>query len=261
MRKYIVSVLIILIPIISCSDEESGWRLVWSDEFNGSGLPDQDKWSYETGYIRNNEKQYYTNADTGNARMEDGFLVIEARKESFEGFDYTSASLNTWKSATWTYGRFEIRARLPGGRGTWPAIWMLGDNRKVVGWPACGEIDIMENVGYDPRKVHGYVHTKAYNHTLGTQKGNSVTLASPWDTFHVYAIEWFEDRIDFFIDDVKFFTFEKGTGGDDVWPFDKPQYLLLNLAIGGSWGGQQGIDDELFPHRFLIDYVRVYQWK
>jgi hypothetical protein len=159
----------------------------------------------------------------------------------------------------WTYGRFEVRAKVPTGTGTWPAIWMLGTNIREVGWPACGEIDIMENVGFDPHRVHGYVHTAAYNHTRGTQKGNSLELDKPWENFHVYAIEWFEDRIDFFIDDENYFTFEKESDDDDVWPFDKPHYLLLNLAIGGNWGGQQGIDDSLFPHRFIVDYVRVYQ--
>jgi beta-glucanase (GH16 family) len=260
MNKLIVLFFMFSAILISCSSGEEGWNLVWSDEFDGSGLPDQEKWSYEVGYIRNNEKQYYTEERLENARLENGFLIIEAIKEPFQDFEYTSASINTRESASWTYGRFEVRAMLPTGRGTWPAVWMLGVNRDEVGWPACGEIDIMENVGYDPRRVHGYVHTKAYNHTRGTQRGNSVELEKPWENFHVYAIEWFEDRIDFFIDDEKYFTFEKEGDDDDVWPFDKPHYLLLNLAIGGGWGGQQGIDDSIFPQQYIIDYVRIYQW-
>lgn len=128
----------------SLKDDE--WQLVWSDEFNGEGLPDKNKWSYEVGYIRNDEKQYYTDGRIDNIRQEDGYLVIEARKESYKGFDYTSASINTRESASWTYGRVEVRAKLPQGIGTWPAIWMLGKSINEVGWPASGEIDIMEHV-------------------------------------------------------------------------------------------------------------------
>jgi beta-glucanase (GH16 family) len=262
MKNLTLLIIISCLAFSSCGSRgEDGWHLVWADEFDGEGLPDPEKWSYEVGYIRNNEKQYYTDARLENIRMENGHLVIEARKEAYEGFDYTSASINTWESALFTYGRFEIRAKLPTGRGTWPAIWMLGDNRSEVGWPACGEIDIMENVGYDPQRLHGYVHTGAYNHTRGTQRGNSVELESPWENFHVYAIEWFEDRIDFFIDDQNYFTFEKESDEPDVWPFDQPHYLLLNLAIGGGWGGQEGIDDGIFPQKYYIDYVRIYEWR
>lgn len=237
----------------------SEWELVWSDEFDGNGLPDSQKWTYEVGYIRNNEKQYYTEARKENIRMENGYLIIEARNEPYEGFHYTSASINTRESETWTYGRFEIMAKLPTGNGTWPAAWMLGANISEVGWPACGEIDIMENVGFDPHRVHGYVHTQAYNHTIETQRGATLELEAPYDNFHLYAIEWQEDRIDFFVDEILYFTFEKESGDPDVWPFDKPHYLLLNLAIGGGWGGQQGIDDSIFPQQYIIDYVRVYQ--
>lgn len=243
------------------SAQEDTWQLVWSDEFDYEGLPDPDKWSYDTGYIANNEKQYYTEARPENARVEGGHLIIEARKENMEGFDYTSARLVTREKQTWVYGRFEIRARVPAGRGTWPAIWTLGENISEVGWPASGEIDIMEYVGYDPNMFHGNIHTAAYNHMIKTNRGESVEVDRPWETFHVFAIEWFEDRIDFFLDGEKYFTFEKESDDDAVWPFDKPQYLLLNLAIGGNWGGREGIDDSLFPHQFLVDYVRIYQKK
>ncbi len=261
MRSVILLLVIGAFIFGSCSNqgEPGGWQLVWSDEFDYEGLPDPEKWSYDIGYIANNEKQYYTESRLENARVEEGNLIIEARKESWEDFDYTSARLVTRGKESWTYGRFEVRARLPTGTGTWPAIWMLGTNISEVGWPACGEIDIMENVGFDPHMVHGNVHTQAYNHTKGTHKGDEIELEQPWEEFHVYAIEWFEDRIDFFVDDTKYFTFEKESDDDDVWPFDKPHYLLLNLAIGGDWGGIEGIDDELFPHRFHIDYVRVYE--
>ena len=231
--------------------------LVWADEFDGSGLPDSTRWDYEVGRIRNNEAQHYTRARLANARLEEGRLVIEGRREPFEGAEYTSASLTS--RASWTYGRFEVRARLPRGRGTWPAIWMLGTNIKQVGWPTCGEIDIMEHVGFDPGRVHANVHTGAYNHVRRTHKGSSTLVASPEDQFHVYAADWSPERIEFFVDGRRYFAFDKEGGGRPVWPFDAPQYLILNLAIGGAWGGQKGIDDAAFPARFEIDYVRVYR--
>jgi len=245
----------------------AGWKLVWSDEFDVPGAPDPARWKYEVGYIRNRESQYYTDDRRENARVEDGCLVIEAKKENYpipgkpDTFAaHTSASLHTRGRAQWLYGRIEVRAKLPTGRGTWPAIWMLSESISTAGWPACGEIDIMENVGYDPHKIHGTVHTRAYNHTKRTEKGGSVTIDRPYDDFHVYAIEWDQQKIDFFVDDQKYFTFTNdGQGNADTWPFDQPFFLKLNLAIGGMWGGRRGIDDSIFPQKFLIDYVRVYQ--
>ena len=231
--------------------------LVWQDEFDGQGLPDPTRWDYEVGLIRNNERQYYTRDRAANARVENGSLVIEAVRERFQSADYTSASLTS--RANWTYGRIEVRAKLPKGRGTWPAIWMLGTNIRDVGWPACGEIDIMEHVGFDPGRIHANIHTTAYNHVKGTNKGSNLIVARPDEEFHVYAAVWTPDKIDFFVDDQRYFTFAKEQGGNAVWPFDKPQYLILNLAIGGTWGGQQGIDDSAFPTRFVIDYVRIYR--
>jgi beta-glucanase (GH16 family) len=238
----------------------AGWTLVFSDEFDRPGALDAAKWGYEAGYIRNQEAQYYTSR-AENVRAEDGMLVIEARKEAYKSFDYTSASVNTLGRFEFLYGRVEVRAKLPTGNGTWPAIWMLGVNRKDVGWPACGEIDIMENVGFDPLRISAAVHTAAYNHTIGTQKSAKVTVASPWEDFHVYAMEWYADRIEIFVDGQQYFTFRNEGTGSQTWPFDKPQYLLINLAIGGSWGGQKGIVDTRFPHRYIVDYVRVYQQK
>ena len=234
------------------------WTLVFSDEFDSASTLDPAKWGYETGYIRNREAQYYTSRPE-NVRVEAGNLVIEGRKEAYQGYAYTSASINTLARFEFLYGLVEVRAKLPTGNGAWPAIWMLGINRTQVGWPACGEIDIMENVGFDPRAIHGSVHTAAYNHTKGTQKTAIVTVTNPWEDFHVYAMEWYPDRIDVFVDGQKYFTFRNEGTGSSTWPFDKPQYLLINLAIGGSWGGQKGINDALFPQRYLIDYVRIYQ--
>ncbi len=221
-------------------------------------MPDSQKWAYEIGYIRNQELQYYTENRYENARAENGNLIIEARKENYQGYAYTSASIHM-KEEQILYGRVEVRAKLPTGRGTWPAIWMLGTNMQDVGWPASGEIDLMENVGFDPNQIHMSIHTPAYNHILGTAKTTSITVTNPSDTYHVYAIEWYKDRIDFFVDDAKVFTYENDGKGPDTWPFDKPQYLLINLAIGGSWGGEHGVDDSIFPQRFYVDYVRVYQ--
>ena len=229
------------------------WKLVWSDEFDGSGKVDPARWTFEEGYIRNHETQIYTNR---NARRDNGILIIEARRE---GDKITSSSVTTEGRQSWTYGRFEVRAKLPGGRGTWPAIWMLGVNRKKVGWPACGEIDIMENVGFDPDVIHANIHTKAYNHVEKTGRGAKIVVQEPDTDFHVYAVEWTASKLDFSVDGKKYFSFANEKTGVDVWPFDKPQYLILNLAIGGSWGGQKGVDDSMFPRRFEIDWVRVYQ--
>jgi len=245
-------------PGASPGPAPAGWTLVFSDEFDTPGALDPAKWGYEIGYVRNQEAQYYTSRSE-NVRAEGGNLVIEARKEPYQGHGYTSASINTLGRFEFRYGRVEVRAKLPTGNGTWPAIWMLGTSRKQVGWPACGEIDVMENVGFEPNRIHGTVHTAAYNHVQGTAKGASVTVASPWEDFHVYAMEWYADRIDVFVDGQKYFTFRNEGTGSAAWPFDKPQYLLINLAIGGSWGGQRGIDDTRFPHRYLVDYVRIYQ--
>jgi beta-glucanase (GH16 family) len=251
------------------------WKLVWSDEFNGKGLPDASKWTYEEGFIANREAQYYTKGRLDNIRQENGSLIIEARREKWpnasfrEGStryreqrrdaEYTSARIKTQGKAEWRYGRFEIRAKLPTGRGTWPAIWMLGTNTDKVGWPRGGEIDIMENVGYDPDVIHANVHTQAYNHVKKTNKGAKISVEKPWQDFHVYAVEWTPAQMDFFVDDRKYFTFQNEKTGEATWPFDQPFYLILNVAVGGTWGGTKGVDDGIFPQRMEVDYVRVYE--
>ncbi len=237
------------------------WELVWEDNFDGAGLPDSKTWSYEEGYIRNNEAQYYTKERLENARVENGSLVIEARKDNWSGNKITSASINTYGKKSILYGRIEVKAKLPTGVGTWPAIWMLGENISKIGWPACGEIDIMENVGYEPDVVHANIHTKAYNHIKGTNKGNKITIKKPYENFNVYAVEWFEDHMYFYLNDKLYFSFKNEETGNDVWPFDKPHYLLINFAVGGAWGGRNGVDESIFPQKYYIDYVKVYKAK
>ena len=266
-----VLITLFAICLTAGSVQADDWKLVWSDEFDKPGLPDESKWTYEEGFIRNRESQYYTRARKENARVEDGVLVIEARKERYknpragrrgpEFAEYTSASVNTKGKVAWRGGRIEVRAKLPTGKGMWPAIWMLGTNINQVGWPACGEIDIMENVGYDPDVIHANIHTKAYNHSIGTGKGSKITIPKPYDDFHVYAVEWTQEKMDFYVDDQKYFTYENEGTGRDVWPYDQPHYLILNIAVGGAWGGQKGIDDGIFSQKMLIDYVRVYEKK
>ena len=263
--------------VFSTHGADAEWKLLWSDEFERAGLPDSKRWTNEVGFIRNREVQYYTAGRSENARVENGNLILEARKERFanprfrtqdggrrgrEYAEYTSASLTTEGLAEWRHGRVEVRAKLPRGRGVWPAIWMLGTRRKGVGWPACGEIDIMEYVGFQPDVIHANIHTRKYNHVKGTGKGDQMKIEKPFEDFHIYAIEWSSERIDFFVDKEKYFTYAKESGsGEDAWPFDRPFYLILNLAIGGAWGGQKGIDETIFPQRFEIDYVRVYERK
>lgn len=237
------------------------WSLVFADEFNRDGLPNPKNWDYEEGYIRNNEKQFYTRGRKENARVEGGKLIIEARKDNFDGKPITSASLTTRGKHEFLRGRIEARIKVPTGKGTWPAFWTLGTNIGEVSWPKCGEIDIMEFVGFDPTAVHGNVHTDAYNHMKGNGKGKRIEAGSPaaHEAFHVYAAEWYADRIEFFFNDRRYLVYRNEGKGESSWPFEKPQYLILNLAIGGAWGGVQGVDDSIFPARMEVDYVRVYK--
>lgn len=257
MKKYTFIMIILLLSNFCMAQE---YELVWSDEFDYPGLPDSEKWNYDVGGSGwgNQELQYYTDGRTENARVENGKLIIEARKENYGGNDYTSARLVTKNKGDWLYGRIEVKAKMPAGRGTWPAIWMLPTDWYYGGWPQSGEIDIMEHVGYDEGIVHGTVHTDAYNHTKGTQQGNSYEVPDATSAFHVYSIEWSEDTIEFFVDDDKYFMFAN-QGTWQKWPFDKRFHLILNIAVGGTWGGAQGVDDNAFPTQMEVDYVRVYQ--
>lgn len=239
----------------------------WADEFDYTGLPDDKKWGYDVGGAGwgNNEKQYYTQNRTQNARVEGGKLIIEARKEQgFGSNSYTSARLITKGKGDWKYGRIVVRAKLPKGVGTWPAIWMLATKQNYGAnyWPDNGELDIMEHVGYDQNVVHATVHTFAFNHTKNTQKSANKIVPDCSEAFHDYAMEWSPAKTVFYIDDNVNYTFNReGYYGWQEFPFDQPFHLLLNIAVGGNWGGLKGIDDSVFPQRMEVDYVRVYAMK
>jgi len=249
----------------------AGWTLVWSDEFSTDGLPDATKWGYDTernqlGWY-NNEKQYYSAARLENTSVQNGMLTITARKESltgaadYGGQAYTSARLITRGKASWTYGFFEVRAKLPCSLGTWPAIWMLGTGGR---WPEDGEIDIMEQKGFsiaEKTQVSGTIHTKAYNYfggTLGVGRGASTTVADACTKFHNYQLTWSADKIEMAVDGVPYFEyFNPKDGNFDKWPFDRPQFMILNLAMGGDLGGT--IPSNFVSDQMVVDYVRVYQ--
>ncbi|MGN6195509.1 MAG: glycoside hydrolase family 16 protein [Ginsengibacter sp.] len=245
---------------ITTTNPNKKMKLVWSDEFNYNGLPDSSKWNYQVGGNGwgNHEKEFYTKADTDNAIVKNGVLSIIARKEKHENNDYTSARLFTKGKGEWKYGKIEVRAKLPAGVGLWPAAWMLGNNIDKVGWPKAGEIDIMEHVGYKKDTLFGTIHTEAYNHTKNTQKGKTVLLKNPYNQFHTYAVNWTSEKIEFLLDGKIYFKFKNEHKTEAEWPFDQPFYLLLNMAVGGDFGGKEGIDNSKFPAVFQIDYVRVY---
>jgi beta-glucanase (GH16 family) len=243
--------------------DKENLELVWSDEFDYTGFPDKTKWNYDTignsyGW-GNNELQYYTVAREKNVYVDGENLVITPRKEAWGDFNYTSARLSSKEKGDWLFGRIEVKAILPGGRGIWPAIWMLSTDQEYGNWPKSGEIDIMEHVGYEPDSVYTTVHTGAFNHTIDTEVGEATYVPGSEEAFHVYAIEWNEDKIDFIIDGEKVFTFSNSKGGSNEWPFDKRFHLILNVAVGGHWGGLHGVDDSVFPATMKVDYVRVYQ--
>ncbi|MDJ1495778.1 glycoside hydrolase family 16 protein [Cytophagaceae bacterium DM2B3-1] len=265
--QYGFPTLILFIGLLSCKKEslvhKKGYQLVWSDEFEYKGLPDPARWGYGEGGNGwgNHELQYYTRERIENAHVENGVLRIEARKEKFNQNEYTSARLHTKGKGDWMYGRIDVKAKLPSGKGTWPAIWMLASTTPLK-WPDDGELDIMEHVGYDQGVIHANIHTKAYNHTIGTNKGNQLSVSDVSSAFHVYSMEWDEEKITFFIDDKSYFTFTNDKQNNSAtWPYNQKFHLLLNIAIGGDWGGKEGVDTSIFPQTMEVDYVRVYQKK
>lgn len=252
-------------------ENQKKYELVWQAEFNdeptvdGKAILPGNEWWFEVqdkGWV-NNELQRYVDRVAGTdtvAKIENGNLVITAFKVDRPGQEpeIISARMNTAKS--WKYGKFEMRAKLPGGKGTWPAFWMLPEN--FQSWPMDGEIDIMEYVGYDSINIHASIHTQAYYHSIGTQKTaiKKTIEPTPTEGYHTYSVSWEEDYIAGFVDDEVYFIFlNDKKGNKETWPFDEPFYLKLNLAIGGDWGGAEGVDDDIFPAKYYIDYVRVYQ--
>jgi beta-glucanase (GH16 family) len=241
------------------------WKLIWSDEFDGTGLPDSNKWSYNVGNWGwgNNEPQYYTLAREENVRQQDGNLIIEARKNDL-GNAWTSARLTTQGKVAFTYGKIEFRAKVPEGRGTWAAGWLLGDSyRDELSWPYCGEIDVLECVGYEINDTtgsglnHATCHTRAYYFKQGNQIGSEIALDSMNTKFHTYGIEWYPDRIEGYVDGQHYYTYDKNAN-ELEWPFHAPHNIIINLAVGGGWGGARGIDQSYDRHRYVLDYIRVY---
>jgi beta-glucanase (GH16 family) len=238
----------------------AGYKLVWSDEFNYNGLPDPNYWDYETGFVRNNETQYYVARNLANSRVKNGVLTITALYDKTQRFPVTSASVITLNKMSFKYGRIEVSAKMPSGRGTWPAIWLLGNNRSVIDWPGCGEIDVMEWLGRAPQFVSGSIHTI-------TASGDESSKVTPYfvlnyrslsSRFHTYAIEWDSTVIRYYYDNVNYASYKASQMTKTEWaPFTKPFYVLLNLALGGTSGG--AIDYSRFPFTYQIDYIRYYQ--
>ncbi|HKK12701.1 MAG TPA: glycoside hydrolase family 16 protein [Flavobacteriaceae bacterium] len=237
----------------SCQDSK---QLIFDEEFDGNSL-NKSHWNYELGDgcpnlcgWGNNERQVYTK---DNVSVRDGNLVITATKDSDL---YYSGRITTAKKVEFKYGTIEVRAKLPLGQGLWPAIWMLGNDIGTVGWPACGEIDMMEYVGKNPHTIHATLHTPDSH---GNSKNTKVTTISDIENgFHIYKCRWIKDSISFFIDDNSVYAFNPEIKNETTWPFDKPFYVILNLAIGGNFGGPE-VDDSIFPQEFLIDYVKIYK--
>lgn len=261
-----------LTPVEAPAALPQGYELSWQDEFDREGRPDHRKWSFDTRGNQyrwwNGELQYYTRNDLRNAYVQNGYLYIEALEGApevtpeggYAGQQYTSARLVTRGKQSWTGGFFEVRARLPCAYGTWPAIWLLGHEYPGNYWPDSGEIDIMEHVGQEPKVIHGTIHTAKYNHKLNSGQGAKKRLPTACDEFHRYQLLWTDDKISVGVDDEFYFHLDNDGTGKAAWPFDEPQYMILNLAIGG-WGGKNKnkLARTSFPQRFEIDYVRVFQ--
>lgn len=239
-------------------------KLVWSDEFELPQL-DTTRWKVITGNgcpelcgFGNNELQYYTGEEK-NLYIENGILKLRALKDSVAGSGYSSAKIISKNKGDWKYGRIEVHAKLPEGRGTWPAIWMLPTLERRSKWPDDGEIDIMEHVGYNQGMIYGAAHTERYNGIYGTQKVDSVSVPDVHEKFHVYSLEWSENQLSWMVDGKPFYIWERGKESHEGWPFTEEFHLILNLAVGGNWGGKYGVDDGIWPQTLEIDYVKIYQ--
>ena len=248
------------------STQGEKWELVWSDEFESAGLPDTAKWSYNIGNWGwgNNELQYYTSDKLENAKIEDGNLVITAIKD-LKDSTWTSARLSTKGKVAFKYGKIEFRAKVPVARGTWAAGWLLGDAyRDEISWPYCGEIDVLECVGYEINDStekginHATCHTRAYYFKQNNQIGSEIEMDSMHSKFHTYSVEWYPNEIKGFVDGIHYYTYDKNAN-DQEWPFHQSHNIILNLAIGGGWGGLKGVDQAMISQQYTIDYVRVFE--
>jgi len=248
MKKILI---IALISVNCCFAQKQKRKLVWQEEFKSDKL-DESVWNFELGAggWGNNERQFYTK---DNHKLEGGNLIITAKKE---GEKYTSTRITTKTKKEFKYGRIEARAKLPTGQGIWPAFWMLGSNISEVGWPKSGEIDILEYVGKEPHTVYNTLHTQdSHGNSVNSKKTIFETIEQG---FHVYAIDWTKEKIDFSVDDKVIYTFNPAEKNENTWPFDQPFFVIVNMAIGGNFGGPE-VDDRIFPQEFVVDYVRVYQ--
>ena len=257
--------IILTVSLASANGADNSWRLVWSDEFDGTRL-DYTKWAVEENAHGggNGEEQFFVDRPE-NVRVENGNLVLEARKEQFESSgqlrQYTSGRIRTKHRADWKYGRIEVRAKLPTGRGLWPAIWMLPTQEHYGGWAASGEIDIMELIGHEPNTVHGTLHYGSkWPHNVHTGKPFVLSSGTFADDFHVFALEWEQGAIRWSVDGALYQTQTewRTDGGPFPAPFDQPFYLILNVSVGGQWPGPPDAKT-VFPQRMLVDYIRVYQ--
>lgn len=253
-------------------DLYEGYQLVWEESFIGNGLPDSTFWGYESGYKRNNELQDYKAGDKQYAWQENGRLVLKAVKDQHKGinpwnkkaytFEYSSASINTHHKKTFKYGRIDVSARIPIGRGIWPAIWLMPENSEYGDWPKSGEIDVMEYVwgnGDNHFQIYSTIHTEDID-VNGNKIDSGVASSATLDSdFHLYSLLWTEEYIEILFDNQTIFTFSKSDNSYEKWPFNKEFYLMMNIAVGGSWGGQWGIDENIFPAVMEVDYVRYYQ--
>jgi beta-glucanase (GH16 family) len=251
-------------PIVSDPGKELvfEYKQVWSDEFNGNDV-DRNNWSFilwNAGKVNNEWQQYVENTD--NYKVENGSLHIIATKTGDNGFGgYTSTRLSSKLKQEFKYGRIELRAKMPQGKGTWAALWMLGSNHDEIGWPNCGEIDILEYVGHQSNTIHNNIHTQDdYN---VTNNGSARNLASVEEAFHTYGITWTNTKIEFYLDDPTNIinTYAPSNPGIHNWPFAQKFYLILNLAVGGTWGGKEGVDGTIWPQTMEVDYVKIYQLK
>ena len=265
LMKYIITgILALLVSTLDAQEQLFESTPSWSEEFNYEGHPDSLKWVFDYGTGEhgwgNNELQYYVDKPQ-NITVSDGTLKIHAIHETTNGMTYSSSKIKTFGKANFKYGRIEVSAKVPPQMGTWPAVWMMPVHNTYGGWPRSGEIDIVEHVGYDPNQLHITVHTMDYNGMINNQKGSNTYVENATSHFNTYRIDWTEEGICGYINDQKVYEYLNEGKGYSSWPFDQEFYLIVNLAVGGDWGGRKGVDNKAFPATFEVDYIRYYPLK